>query len=729
MSDVIKVHDLPAIERYAKAIQEFSKNVESASKETERQFNTKTGNNSDEAVALTAFFERLNSLQNQVFHTFPKYISHFSGSISHFENSISDAGFDKEAWTSETGMQEVGTKLAGEGENSQLYTVKETIKNLQALLDTATTALGIENESLEATKTAAEGSLTSAKDSRQATHNTIQSAHDTFNTTLFDVLSGLMDLKNNIEVAQAKLAVTPNVVMDSIKNKTLTPDKIYYLDAIQSKSDAKIMTVILSEADYTDKRAFFTDLANVETKDSSLGVGQIIVERLMYEVHHAKEDGSVPNLSIFMAALTQRDKESVKDYALRLSAAAEATGNSYKVQVGTLMPEFPPPGSPKEAYTEYFNRKNSAEVRMAVLALNNKVEWYEKPNSLFMYTAMNDMGKGMSTSLQVPKPNGGFETQHFTDKTSFEEDSFKLTKGKGFSFTVFNSTFGSKNVKADIINEKTELDIAKNSAKIKDLNAEKSTLFASTVLNTVKDLGKLYPPAGVMIGIVEAGMSSDKDIKKVLNGAEAVSSPALFDQIPEHKYSNKAKSLTRVAKNIYDYFEKSESYEKELQVLKKDSEAGFWQYGGTSFKNDDQFKSDSQYISPSYDVEAYLKQQDLKKNGLRTYIAEMAISNGKEPYDVLNKFDEAIDRSELSGDYDADMKALLSGKANPNRSLEWIGFEKLYNGLEDAEVSVNKVDEVDKVDKYDRSPSYFTRESYREWSYLSYVTGVGARGS
>ncbi|KEQ49342.1 MULTISPECIES: hypothetical protein [Streptococcus] len=728
MSEVIKVYDLPAIERYAKAIQEFSKNVESASEETERQFNTKTGNNTDEALALTAFFERLNSLQNQVFHTFPQYIRHFSGSISHFENSISDAGFDKEAWTSETGTQEVGTKLTGEGEDSQLYAVKDTIKNLQSLLDTATTALGIENESLEATKTAAEGSLTSAKDSRQATHNTIQSAHDTFNTTLFDVLSGLMDLKNNIEVAQAKLAVTPNVVMDSIKNKTLTPDKIYYLDAIQSKSDAKIMTVILSEADYTDKRAFFTDLANVNTKDSSLGVGQIIVERLMYEVHHAEEDGSVPNLSIFMAALTQRDKESVKDYALRLSAAAEATGNSYKVQVDTLMPEFPPPGSPKEAYTEYFNRKNSAEVRAAVLALNNKVEWYEKLNSLFMYTAMNELGKGKPTTLRVPKMNGGFEDQVFTNKNSFKEGSFKLTKGtdgKGFSFTVSDSTFGSTNVKSEIIDEKTGLNIRENIGKIKDLNAEKSKLFASTVLNTVKDLGKLYAPAGVMIGIVEAGMSSDKDIKKVINGAEAISSPVLLDQIPEHKYSNKAKGLTKIAKNIYDYFEKSESYDKEIKNLKKSSEAEFWQYGGTSFTNDDQFKSNSQYISPSYDVEAYLKQQDLKKNGLRTYIAETAISNGQDPYDVLERFDKAIDQSKLNGDYDADMKALLSGKGNPNRSLEWIGFEKFYNGLEDAETAVN----VNKANPYEKAPSYFTRDSYEKWSYLGYVNGVGAGGN
>ena len=86
-------------------------------------------------------FERLNSLQNQVFHISSVYKA-FLREYLHFENSISDAGFDKEAWTSETGTQEVGTKLTGEGEDSQLYAVKDTIKNLQSLLDTATTALG-----------------------------------------------------------------------------------------------------------------------------------------------------------------------------------------------------------------------------------------------------------------------------------------------------------------------------------------------------------------------------------------------------------------------------------------------------------------------------------------------------------------------------------------------------------------------------------------------------------
>lgn len=723
MSDVIKVHDLPGIARYATAIQQFSKNVEAAASETERQFNTKTGNGNDKADALTAFFERLNSLQHQVFHTFPNHISYFAERVSNFENSVSGAGFDKEAWTSGTGMQDVGQKLTGEGADSQLYIVKDTIKNLQDLLDTATTALGIEKESLEATKTAAEGSLTSAKNARQATHNQVQSAHDTFNATLFEVLSGLMDLNNLIEKAQAKLAVAPSVVMDAIKNKTLTPDKIYYLDAVQNKTDAEIMTVILGEGD--DKRAFFTDLANVKTKGSSLEVSQIIVERLMNEVYNAGEDGSVPNLSIFMAALTQRDQESVQDYALRLSAAAEVTGNAYKVQVDTLMPEFPPPGSPKEAYDEYFKRKNSAEVRAAVLALNNKVEWYEKLNGLFMYTAMNEMGEGKPTTLRVPKMNGGFEDQVYTNKSSFKEGSFKLTKGEngsGFSFTVNYNYLGETNVKSEIIDEKTTLNIKNNSDKIKDLNAAKSTLFASTVATTIKDLGKLYAPAGVMIGIVEAGMSADKDIKKAIDSAEAISDSDMLTLSPKHDYTTKAQGLTKIAKNIYDYFDKRETYNQEIKVLKKGNEAEFWQYGGTSFTHDDPFKSNSQYISPSYDVEAYLKQQDLKKNGLRTYIAETAISNGQDPYEALNNFDKAIDLSKTKGDYDADMKALLSGEGNRNHSMEGMEFERLFAGMKDAEIAINE------SETFEKNPSYFTRDSYQTWSYLNYVTGVGAGG-
>lgn len=731
MNDVIKVHDLPAIGRYAKSIQQFSKEVEAAASETERQFNSKTGNGNDEALALVAFFERLNILQNLVFHRYPKYMENFASSVSHFESSVSGAGFDKEAWTSGSGMQDLVKKLTDEGSDSQLYAIKDTIKHLQELFDRATSALGIENESLEATKQAAEGGLASSKDSRQKTHNQIQTSHDTFNATLFEVMSDLMGMSKDIEEAEAKLAVAPDVVLASIVNKTFTSDKAYYLDAVQTKADAEIMTVILSEGD--DKKEFFTKLANVNMKDSSLEVSQVIVERLMFEVNHPGKNGEVPNLAIFMEALTQRDKESVKDYSLRLSAGAKATADGYKVQVDDLVPEFPPQGSPAKAYDEYFKKKNSPKIQKAVVALNNKVEWYEKLDSLFMYAALNDMGVGKPITLSVSNKNGGQDTVSIANKSSFKKDNFKLTKGsegKGFSFSVITNFVGETKVKADLIDEKTPLNIQGNEDKIIELNEEKSMLFPRTVANTMKDLAKLYPPAGVLIGIVEAGMSEDKDIKKLIDSGEAISSSDIWDDTSVDKYTKKAEGAVNIAKNIYDYFDKKEAYDNEIKVLKNDSEAEFWQYGGTSFKHEGP-KSNIKYVSPSYDVEAYLKQRDLEKNGLRTYIAETAVKNGEDPYNTLKNFDESINKSKTNKVYTNDIKNLLSGRSK--YSVDQIGFDDMYNGIKEAESRITPPTSVgdganQTIEQFQNNPTYFTRDSYGKWSYLDYVTGVGQGG-
>ena len=60
MSDIIKVHDLPAIARYSSAVQEFSKSVDSASKQTMREFNEKagkTGGSEDQGEAIKYFTE------------------------------------------------------------------------------------------------------------------------------------------------------------------------------------------------------------------------------------------------------------------------------------------------------------------------------------------------------------------------------------------------------------------------------------------------------------------------------------------------------------------------------------------------------------------------------------------------------------------------------------------------------------------------------------------------
>ena len=72
----------------------------------------------------------------------------------------------------------------------------------------------------------------------------------------------------------------------------------------------------------------------------------------------------------------------------------------------------------------------------------------------------------------------------------------------------------------------------------------------------MKDLAKLYAPAGVLIGIVETGMSEDKDIKKLIDSGETVSSSKIWNDTPVDKYTSKAEGALNISKNIYDYFDK-----------------------------------------------------------------------------------------------------------------------------------------------------------------------------
>ena len=50
MSEVIKIHNLPGLANYGKALNDYGNNIEAAAKETERQFLTKTDDSVSDAV-------------------------------------------------------------------------------------------------------------------------------------------------------------------------------------------------------------------------------------------------------------------------------------------------------------------------------------------------------------------------------------------------------------------------------------------------------------------------------------------------------------------------------------------------------------------------------------------------------------------------------------------------------------------------------------------------------
>ena len=318
MSDIIKVHDLPAIARYSSAVQEFSKSVDSASKQTMREFNEKagkTGGSEDQGEAINAFFARLNTLQKQVFHEFPTTITHFSTALSTFEETTTAAGFQKEAWTQQTGNDSVYKKLDGV-DSEQYEKIKTKVDNLQTLLNDATAELGIESEDLTTIKTTAGDDLASAATARRDTHNALQQAHDTLSKDTTDAEAELKTLQTRIKNASAVCNIPASSILAGIKNGSLTKRKISYLDSIQTEADGRALGAILNKQP--------GDILNEKPGDLSEGFYSIGAQEMMEWI----ESGDAATLNHLLDAMGNRDFSANQPFLLEFQKAGVRLGDT-----------------------------------------------------------------------------------------------------------------------------------------------------------------------------------------------------------------------------------------------------------------------------------------------------------------------------------------------------------------------------------------------------------------
>lgn len=318
MSDIIKVHDLPAIARYSSAVQEFSKGVDSASQQTMRTFNEKagkTGDSEDQGEAVNAFFARLNTLQKQVFNEFPTTIPHFSTALSKFEESATGAGFKTKAWTQQTGNDSVYKKLDGV-DSEQYEKIKTKVDNLQTLLNDATAELGIESEDLTDIKTTSGSDLASAATARRDTHNALQQAHDTLSKDTTEAEAELKNLQTKIKNASAICNIPAFSILKGIKNGSLTKRKISYLDSIQTEADGRALGAILNKQP--------GDILNEKPGDLSEGFYSIGAQEMMEWI----ESGDAATLNHLLDAMGNRDFSANQPFLLEFQKAGVRLGDT-----------------------------------------------------------------------------------------------------------------------------------------------------------------------------------------------------------------------------------------------------------------------------------------------------------------------------------------------------------------------------------------------------------------
>lgn len=241
MSEIIKIHDLPGLGRYGKALKDYGNNIEAAAKETERQFITKTEESVSDAVL--AFFEKMNTLQTQVFHQAPEIIKNYGANVQFFESTVSGLGFEVKAWTWDEGKNDVTQKLKVD----QVDKIKEVMKSLQSLLDSATEKVSFPEVNL--TKRyleSAQSEQDSLAENRTGTHVGIEAAHDLFSTNLSEVIKNLDALTTVITHAKAAMLLSPTTVFGAIQSGMLTRETMFYIDNIENATDAKAVEAALS---------------------------------------------------------------------------------------------------------------------------------------------------------------------------------------------------------------------------------------------------------------------------------------------------------------------------------------------------------------------------------------------------------------------------------------------------------------------------------------------------
>lgn len=231
--DVIKVHDLPGIAQYSESIKQFSQSLTTATQDTARTFNVKIEGSEGEAIA--AFLGQLNTLQNQVFNQIPSFLNKYSANVGKFSSVVSGGGFTKEAWTSESGLSTVQSKLTGE----QVDKVSEVDQKLQSAMNIATDALDEPEISISSVKSGAILSLNASSLTRQATHEPFQLAHDLFNKDLQTTIEEVSALRNVVNRMKILLNVSPKAVFGVISR-----GQPYFMEFVSNIDEAKAITAV-----------------------------------------------------------------------------------------------------------------------------------------------------------------------------------------------------------------------------------------------------------------------------------------------------------------------------------------------------------------------------------------------------------------------------------------------------------------------------------------------------
>lgn len=590
-NDVIKVHDLPGIAQYSESIKQFSQSLTTATQDTARTFNVKIEGSEGEAIA--AFLGQLNSLQNQVFNQIPAFLNKYSANVGKFSSAVSGGGFTKEAWTSESGLSTVQSKLTGE----QVDKVSEVDQKLQSALNIATDALEEPEISISSVKSGAILSLNASSLTRQATHQPFQLAHDLFNKDLQTTIEEVSALREIVNRMKILLNVSPKAVFGVISR-----GQPYFMEFVTNIDEAKAITAVYGGNIDELNNVNFDKISDIVLFIMSDGVAKWV------------EDKSSDKLNSFFNVIGKKEQ---KDSSNILSRMVEAQNN---LAISNQL-EMEIENSNNGKTSKFESLKKKETVLNELIGITRGLYIVE-------------FGKG--TTRVRP---GTMETEVPYTQTI----EFKFKNSGEIEFTTIDSFLGARRTySSDFLQDAKTL----NNEKYKIRFAEIEQQRRDAGLEFAKNLSLAFIDGYVTVAAPEAKFIFDA-LKTISSGDYYGGATKL---VPEDVNGIKATNagLAAILKSTIDFAtttkDLNEDERKVLFELKNnilDRGAWMFKYRGTVEISADTY----------YQFNVTQKKKELDTQGITGYIRETAGGNQEEYQKKIDKFRKILETKYESDDF------------------------------------------------------------------------------
>lgn len=678
----ITITNLEQLQFFGEKMKELAKKYESGVAQANNKFELKISGN--EGLVIKEFVNKLNTIQSQVFESYPSYIETFGATMSNYESFMNGLGFDKEAWSQdgETGVEGVEQKL----KNDQKTKIEDIQKKLDSYLLTASTILGQGKISVLSEYEKASNSLDAAASKRTSVDADMQAYYKLFISGLKTAKSNLDAIQNVLNHARYLGELDPSAVVQAIAAKRITSiSQLDAIDAISDSGDGKVVEALYSPDPYNN-------LGQVNATHVSENMMTVVYGFIFTEVERIQEGKSdYSNIKTFLDALQNQDTSNVKIYTEKLIKGGDRYGLLLIGKAFEIKPEFPENGSVAD-YEKYKEELLKAEPELAKIR-----------QKLFLANSLTGLFEGMNIfevgTNRIPQSTGETVAYHLMDTSSL-----KLTT-QGLTFKMQHYQVGSNGQVHVSSYDDARSVVGDEKAKEIDKLNERRNKAALDFLSNVMKMGASMA-AGPYGPLVAMGITELSDTFTYKDGvSDHIEAVRNNKDYFSGKLAKPAGLTLDALHAVSKYIETSNEMTEQMTKSKTALEAALVDYGGRSIT--DTVRGDYSYkavsFTPQYDLQSALQIHDMDRTGLKALTFHKALENGKSVEAALKDVEDSQEILKSipsdSGPYTEEVKNYLRGKGG--KTIDQVGITKVWEGLHGAS---------NKDALMDSKGGYYTRE-------------------